>query len=97
MFSSLCGTRIIHHIGWTQESQALVGTFNRFRERADGKDGTPAAYVYFFPRLFIWTSSDYNNTKKYYNRLKESTHLYDTIFSLPTSSVTNDHLYRKLL
>ena len=62
IFASVCGTRVMHCIGWTQEGMALAGTFNRFRERADGRDGTPAA-------------------------LKESTHLYDTVYSLPTNSV----------
>lgn len=35
---------MIHSVGWRISDEAMLKTaFNRFRERADGKDGTPAA------------------------------------------------------
>ena len=38
------GERVIHSVGWRISDEAMLKTaFNRFRERADGKDGTPAA------------------------------------------------------
>lgn len=40
----LDGERVLHSVGWKiSEDHILKSAFNRFRERADGKDGTPAA------------------------------------------------------
>lgn len=44
IYLCLDGERVVHSVGWkVSEETPLKSAFNRFRERADGKDGTPAA------------------------------------------------------
>ena len=43
IFASLCRTRVVHMTGWTPQGLDLFYTFEDFKRRADGKDGTPAA------------------------------------------------------